>query len=339
MSPHGKANSPMDEKSISPSRSWKKRLGRLVLWMLGVFLLVSLSLIGISLPNLTREVSPPEISGPRQIKKIAPNGETTRPGENETTPRPDDAPTSRTVILDASGREILNLRDFPHLSPTMRLLAEEWITAWKELEKIAEADSDSTTSARAQQKLVQTAQYIPGYLNFPLEWGKISYQEALDKEFNFLLQNGFARNSILGALPDEQVALPFAMRLDSICFDMRSRLLSELAIQHGEWRDSILAFSQINTYRRHQEYYDSSQIAQRCWEDELYCWRQMGLAGQVGLIARSYEKRIPLSQNPNLTNDLMHLPAEVSWNFMISELWRKRWNPPQNPDDPGQTVP
>jgi hypothetical protein len=323
----------MDENSVSPSRSWKKRLGRLALWMLGVFLLFSLGLIGISLPNLTQKVSPPEISGPRQLERIAQNGEVSRTDKNGETPRPDDEPTSRTVIVDASGREVLNLRDFPHLSPTMQLLTEEWIVAWKELEKIAKVDNDSTNSARARQRLFQIAQYIQGYLNFPLEWGNISYQKALDKEFMFLLQNGLACNSILGDLPDEQVALPFAMRLDSICFDMRSRLLSELAIQHGEWRDSILAFSQINTYRRHQEYYDSSQIAQRCWEDELYCWRQMGLAGQVGLIARSYEKRIPPSQTPNLKNDLMHLPAEVSWNFMISELWRKNWTPPQNPSE------
>ncbi|HNY29211.1 MAG TPA: hypothetical protein PKH31_17700, partial [Candidatus Sumerlaeota bacterium] len=108
--------------SPSPKRGFWRRLflwgllgGGVLFGVLGVFL------IGIALPDLRREVAPPEISGMEQIARV---------DNTRETPRLDDAPTSKTAALDLSGQVVLNLDDFPHLSPTMRREAETWIKTW-----------------------------------------------------------------------------------------------------------------------------------------------------------------------------------------------------------------
>jgi len=307
----------MDEKSVSSSRSWKKRLGCLALWMLGVFLIGSLVLIGISLPNLTREVSPPEISGPRQLEKTARDGETTRPGEDETTPRPDDAPTSRTVILDASGREILNLRDFPHLSPTMRYLAEEWIVAWKELNLEAGTVSDSTTRTLIQEKMQRLVEGMKRYWDLPRAWENATHHDSIYKIIEIERENSLNLGILSTLCRINEVGSPEEWAgLKSIHRNMEGRMVSELAIQDGEWDFAISSFRQF------VDDSSSSPMTQQCWEDEIFCWRQMGLAGRIGLVARSYDKRLPQRES-NLENYLMTLPSDTVIR-MMADYWRRR---------------
>jgi hypothetical protein len=335
--------SKMDEKTSLPPGKKKKWFWRLLIGGLAAFGLVSLGLIGISLPDLTRKVSSPVISGPRQLEKTARDGETALPDGNGETPRSDDAPTSRTVLVDASGREILNLRDFPHLSPTMRYLAEEWIVAWKELAPAQDLDQESTTTLYIQEKIGKSVEAFRQYLNLPQEWEKIPYQEALDKESIMRMKASSVladlRAVLAGKRNDSLLYDSSLLQYKTLDRDMGNRMQSELAIQHGEWRDAVHALFRFNTYRRDAERYDSLPVTQQSWEDELYCWRQMGVAGQIGLIARSYEESIPPPQNPNLTNDLMHLPAEFVWEFMTSKFSQKSWTPPQNPEEPTRTEP
>ncbi len=335
--------SKMNETASLPPGKKKKWFWRLLIGGVAGFGLVCLGLIAISLPNLTREVVPPVISGPRQLEKVEQSREMSHSDENRETPSTDDTPTSRTIIVDAAGQEILNLRDFPHLSPTMRYLAEEWIVAWKELEEAIGANTGSATPSQIRQKLLQSVEDFKACLNLPLEWGKMSYQETYDKLIENLESDAFRNgmhNDFRDGTESSLAVLRVLRKLDVVRGNMTSRVRSELAIQYGEWGEAVRASSEINTYREYQRPYDSRPVIEQCREDELFCWRQMGLTGRIGLVARSYEERLPRVQKPSLTNDLAHLPAEFVWGAMSEGgLWQKTWNPPQNPEEPTQTAP
>jgi len=327
-----------EERKPSPA-FWKKRLWRLVFWTLGTFLLVSLGLLALSLPDLTRKVAPPVISGSHPFEKTPQNGEVSRPDENGETPRTDDTPTSRTVLVDASGQEILNLRDFPHLSPTMRYLAEEWFVAWKELEKIAEVDSDLATRTLIQEKMQRLVEGMKRYLDLPLAWKNDTHYDFIFKmteigeknSLNLEVLSTFCRINEVGT-PGEWA------RLKSIHDDMNNRIQSELAIRHGMWGAAVDDLYRINS--GYEKSYDSRTVTRQCWEDELFCWRQMGLAGQMGLVARSCEERfLPQVETPTFRRHLMHMPAVAVWG-LARELSQKKNRPsPPASKEPTPTEP
>ncbi len=325
----------MNESSPPPD-PWKKRLWYLLFGVIGgtflLYCLFSFWLRSISDPNLNREIPPPEISGSSQAEKIMQNGEMLRS---------DDRPTSNTVIVDASGREILNLGDFPHLSPTMRYLAETWVGAWNVLDRGMEANKNSSNIPRIRQKMFQGAEAFKEYLNFPLKWGRTSYQDAEIGEGRLYTSYGYSVGNLLyGEFPKEM--LPYftvLMELSYLSSDMHYRMCAEVAIRYGEWREAVQYLSSINTFRRCEEHYDSLPVTQQCWEDELFCWRQMGSAGRAGVIARSYQESIPRPRYPNLTNNLMHLPAEFVWERIVNEQWRESETSSQNQKEPAQTEP
>ncbi|HPS02973.1 MAG TPA: hypothetical protein PLA90_15650, partial [Candidatus Sumerlaeota bacterium] len=96
-------------------------------------------LVVITIPNLWREVAPPEISGPNRVEGNA--------------AKPSAPPTPRTLSgsadVSTSGTRPLNLDDFPHLSPTMRKLAQGWLDQCAETDRLIAAISDPALRAQA----------------------------------------------------------------------------------------------------------------------------------------------------------------------------------------------
>jgi hypothetical protein len=114
-----KLNANSDNTPSTPPKrgGWR----RLFLWgaLAGgvVFVLLLIILIALTVPNLRREVAPPEVSGAHRVT------------QSQNSPEHLTLPTSGTlsVSVSTSGTQPFNLDDFPHLSPTMRKMTQEWL--------------------------------------------------------------------------------------------------------------------------------------------------------------------------------------------------------------------
>ncbi|HPS03555.1 MAG TPA: hypothetical protein PLA90_18635, partial [Candidatus Sumerlaeota bacterium] len=137
---------------------WPLLVGGGGLFLFGIFL------IAISLPNLCGELPPPEISGPERVARKT--SDSPDPGISGTGGVSSSAPTSTTHSL-------LNLDDFPHLSPTMRNLTQDWLDQCAETDQALAAITDPALRAQAAALLKNRGE-INAFLNLPLEWGEES---------------------------------------------------------------------------------------------------------------------------------------------------------------------
>jgi hypothetical protein len=227
-------------------------------------------LIRLTLPDLRREGTPPEISGTEQIARV---------DNNEKTLRPDNAPTSRTAVLDQSGRVVLNLDDFPHLSPTMRQFAEAWVEAWNETIRKIEVIDEPVLRGQLLEKMSRYADAFKSLLDFPVEWEKNSYGTSRDKIRLTQLQMYELFDRDIGYLGVRAKKSEEEKRIDDDIFRTFSmfhkfeyRMYFELAIQAGEWVDAA-----------HQGYLVN--------DERVFCFRQMGFAGKMVLAADFLKRR------------------------------------------------
>jgi hypothetical protein len=280
---------PNPDPNPSSSPSPKRGLGhRLFLWgLLGggfLFLLMALFLISITLPNL-REVPPPEISGPHQVVQSQ------KPLNSPT------SPTSQTLTVDASGKPgIPRLDDFSHLSPPMRELVRTWIARCEETNQALDTIPDPTLRAQVIAFLTNGRENLRKFLNCPLEWGKLPYEEAYEHATEYLAQPLYNSEWPSGNLKEIRTIYSKEGRTaDSLS---RRTSLEFFAYNH-QWNvavrtpidDSLLSlWCQEAGY----EYPESST-----WNEEVYSWRQMGGRGLVGLTARSCQRALRNTQLKN----------------------------------------
>lgn len=271
--------------SPSPKRGFWRRLflwglqgGGVLFGVLGVFL------IGIALPDLRREVAPPEISGPERVALSPDSSKNTF------------SPTTGTLSVsgDASGTSgSLNLDDFPHLSPKMRELAQAWLDQCEETSQALDTITDPALRAQAVEYLKKRK--IREFLNLPLEWGTCPYKEAL----RHVKDNRFDR--FYGLIVDSANLLRFreqcpvfykAYTKEVYCFMNASiRFSFEFSMFSEHWGNTtrLCVFPKMMLLVPDSPIQEDENLL---WEEEVYSWRQMGVKGTVGLTARSYQRAL-----------------------------------------------
>ncbi len=283
---------PETQSSVSPQP--KHRLRRFFLWILlgGIFLvfLGVVLLIGNALPDLSREVAPPEISGPERVA-------VSRDSSKDTS-----VPTSGTLSVsgDSPGTSgSLNLDDFPHLSPKIRELAQAWLD---QCEKTSRAlDTITDPALRAQAVGYLKTRKIRGFLNLPLEWGTCPYKEALQHvNEDYRVDQFYGRNNpnYLTLFYSQCREFDKAFKKELNCFlRVSSRLSFELSMSYKHWGNT----TQSCVFQKMELTEQSSPIGEDLlggtWEEEVYSWRQMGVKGAVGLTARSYQRALMKAAN------------------------------------------
>jgi len=277
--------------SLSPS---PKRGGwrRLFLWgLLGgglLFFLLTVFLISITLPNL-REATPPEISGPHQM------AQSQKPSNHST------SPTSATQSISTSTSEtqsLLNLDDFPHLSPKMRELTQAWLEQHEKIRQAIEAQiTDPVLRAQMLAKLKDRQEKVWALLNLPLEWENQTYEEAwrrrVEDNPSYIFDIGGNTNEEKSRFRDEYPELRRMLSSERICvLGISSRTWFELSIHYQDWGSAV---DDGNNYARPPDFdplFQSQGKTYHTWEEESYCWRQLGGPGLVGLTARSYQRTL-----------------------------------------------
>jgi hypothetical protein len=277
----------MTESSASPSPHPKRPFRRFFIWMvLGGISLLFLGLvllIGLTLPDLRREVTPPEISGPQ---RVVPSSDSSKNAS---------FPTSGTLSVsgDTSGTSgSLNLDDFPHLSPKMRELAQVWLDRCEETSQALDAITDPALRAQALGYL--KTRKIRGFLNLPLEWRTCPYKEALQHVIGDYRVDRFYGRDNPNNLPLFYPQCPEfdkALKKELNCFVRASARLSlELSMFYKHWGNTTQLCVPMTLTERVSPIQEN--LHNETWEEEVYCWRQMGPKGMLGLTARSYQRAL-----------------------------------------------
>lgn len=304
---------PITESGTDSSIRPKPRFGRYLRWVMfgatAVVFLFCAFLIAITIPNLRREVAPPEISGVEQLARNA--------------AKPSAPPTPRTLSgsadVSTSGTCPLNLDDFPHLSPTMRNLAQGWLDQCAETDRLIAAISDPALRAQALSLLKGRETRMRAFLNLPLEWESQPCRETFRHLTGAAIrQNPYGaayfglRNSYQHFVPEEIAAAPieFLQKLPELADSlgrevtrldvMTERMYFELQVRNRMWNTAAVSCvradraAHANFYN--QKPYDAwvreRQAEAYAWEEEVYCMRQAGVAGLAGLTAHSYQRAL-----------------------------------------------
>jgi hypothetical protein len=298
-------------------------LGGISLLFMGLLLL-----IGLTLPDLRREVTPPEISGVEQIARV---------DNTRETPRLDDAPTSKKAALDLSGQVVLNLDDFPHLSPAMRREMETWIKTWNtRIVPDTLVIKDPVLRNQNWEVLSRYVEVIRSYLNLPLEWGKISNATVVAREDTYSPE----RNRVAGiGYPDDG--------------GLQERMRFERAVCYEDWAEAV-GFKDTGVtaetvgpdgmrYCGNFGWHDMGDagvlakvvptVDQDTWNERMYCWRQMGIAGQLGQVANSYERSLRTQIRNGKAVYVLSLPSGFVWD-VSHDVWKVWGKPPKNPTPP-----
>ena len=299
---------PITESGADSSIRPKPRFGRYLRWVMfgatAVVFLFCAFLIAITVPNLRREVAPPEISGVEQVARNA--------------AKPSAPPTPRTLSgsadVSTSGTRPLNLDDFPHLSPTMRKLAQGWLDQCAETDRLIAALSDPALRAQALSLLKDRETRMRAFLNLPLEWESQPCRETFRHigELEpyglacFGLRDLYLHFDIPGV--DPWKSIEFLQKLpelaDSLAREvtrldvMTERMYFELQVHNRMWNTA--ASSCVRADRAaHANFYNQKpcdawvrarNAEAYAWEEEVYCMRQAGVAGLAGLTAHSYQR-------------------------------------------------
>jgi len=290
-------NTQTDPVSPPPKRGfWGRVLFRgMLIGGIGLVLFLAF-LITITLPNLRREVAPPEISGPGQVER------------NRNASPSSTTPTSGTLSGTAAD-SLLNLDDYPHLSPTMRKLTQAWLDQCAETDKALETISDPTQRAQALEFLKDREKKIAALLSLPLEWENLTFSKAQERQTQLRLPESY--NSFCKALglrynfswpqgePGEKCPIPeFGAALGKEMYWSLiacNRMQFELRVHHRFW--DVAAYTCIANSDGQNAAQTGSLPANHpewvevnTWEEEVYCLRQNpGVRGWVGLVGRSYQ--------------------------------------------------
>jgi len=285
-------------------------LGGISLLFLGLLLL-----IGLTLPDLRREVAPPEISGPGR-GAVSPDS-----SENSL------SPTSGTLSVsgDTSGTfGPLNLDDFPHLSPKMRKLAQSWLDQCEETSRALDTITDPALRAQALGYL-KDREKVWAFLNRPLEWGRQGFEANQKAIENFRLHGRpdstererlYAGPTIsytasgeffsgLGKSLEEVKEFQKkcgefvrAFEKEKTQFEVLARRsFLEFCIQDGHWAEAAGACGAAaresqggdNFQFFRGEYHRTPEFGEvSTWDEELYCLQQSNLGASYKTV-RSYQ--------------------------------------------------
>jgi hypothetical protein len=255
-------------------------LGSLSLVLFGLVLL-----IGVTLPDLRREIAPPEISGPERVAVSQDSSKAAL------------APTSGTLSVsgDTFGTSgSLHLDDFPHLSPKMRELGQAWLDQCEETSRALDAITDPALRAQAVEYL--KTRKIRGFLNLPLEWGTCPYKEALRhvEDYRFDRFYGLIVDSANRPRFREQCPVFYkAYEKEIYCFMRAScRLSFEFFMSYKHWGNTTYSCVFPTSLALGSSIQEGENLQDGTWEEEVYSWRQMGVKGTVGLTARSYQRAL-----------------------------------------------
>lgn len=282
----------------------------------GAVLFVSLLILltVLTVPNLRREVAPPEVSGAHRVTRTVPEQ------TNSSSPA-SPKPTSPRSDVPSGPPSLFNLDDFPHLSPTMRTLSQAWLDQCEETSRALDSIPDPDRRNQMLHFLRIRKDKMRAFLNAPLEWENQTFKEAESRTWR-------ARSIYYGGILDFSPELDTTIRKEAI----RSNVLSErmafeyyasrkmwdLAADACGWADretschnEFLKAWQLgwadretfshNEFRRawrrgKQPPADPESLAEyrevNTWDEEVYCLRQMGGRGLVALTARSYQQAV-----------------------------------------------
>jgi hypothetical protein len=276
----------MIELDSTPPPQPKKRFGRVLLWvaLLGavVLFLCTTLLVAITTPTLRREVKPPVISGPQQVSRSS--GILDRPTSNTLSAS---TPTSGTQAF-------LNLDEFPHLSPKMRELTQAWLDRCAETDNALDSITDPALRARAAAFLKGRVEKMRMFLNFPLEWEGQPYQKTLDALALYRFSNRDESNSdtwkmLLQQCPEFAAVFEKERSRSSV---LKFRLSFEFCAERQHWNSAAEWCAAADRMSHLDSPYLIELRDMNAWDEEIYCWRQMGPAGLAGLTARSYQRAL-----------------------------------------------
>ncbi len=333
----------LNANSDNPQSSPAKRGGwwRFFLWaaLAGgvVFILLLVALIALTVPNLRREVAPPEVSGAHRVAQ--PKNSPDRPA----------VPTSGTlsVSVPTSGTQPLNLADVPHLAPTMRKKPQEGLDRGAEPDRALAAIADPVLRAQAAELLKDRRNMCP-FLNLPLEWENLSFEEAHNHvwewhhweegqikvlplhPYHLTLEEsererarGLVKPSpFLETCPEFYRAFSKEISYLPCAFE---RMDFELRVNKNDWKKAAWDCTWAHVYcppdpnapflygpppsEEWRKQYEEWTILNRwrsseyqktyTWEEEVYCLRQMGLEG-VPLLTVGSCQRALYKGAPNL---------------------------------------
>jgi hypothetical protein len=296
---------------------WRRFLFRgILIGGIGLILLLAF-LIVITVPNLRREVAPPEISGPEQAER------------NRNASPSSTAPTSGTLSGTASDstsgtHPILNLDDYPHLSPKMRELAQAWLDQCAKTDKALETITDPVLRAQFLEFLKKCRKNIQVFLNEPLKWDKYTGRDGAGyvghkwDKFPYYsspnaissIKNGDDWMQFKKAHPE----FSRAFAEESFGMDpLFERMEFEFAVYNHRWNVASYTCAMNDFY---------PLTHPNSWEEELYCIRQMGVPGWACLAGRSYQHaldsqrqgQVPSSGFQSYLRFAGHLPIIVIYN-------------------------
>jgi len=247
----------------------------------GVFFLAFL--VVITVPNLRREVAPPDISGPGQVER------------NRNTSPSSMAFTSGTLSATASDstsgtHPFLNLDDYPHLSPKMRELTQAWLDQASETDKVLETIPDPVEHDQARAFLKEQREKIHAVLALPQNRDRQAFQN-MNRWYFMFPENVSLVTDTFHMFLCSHPKFAAALKEETIRFcTLSERMAFEFYVREGDW---ALAATSCATADRHSSGELSSYRRwekMNSWEEEVYCLRQMGVQGWARLAGRSYQR-------------------------------------------------
>jgi hypothetical protein len=201
-----------------------------------------------------------------------------------------------------------NLDDFPHLSPTLRNLARVWFERCAETDKAIETIPDLTLRRQAIVFLEGRREKMRAFLNFPLEWKSPPgpQTEEIWTRFRFYNRDAVdeeAWNNLLTQYPDFADVLEREQRRLHVA---RFRMFFELCAHNRRWDEAAEWCASAERISR-LDYPDLSEFREVSqWDEEVYCWRQMGPTGVLALSARSYQRALDTRMQNLPTSPFYH---------------------------------
>ncbi len=295
----------------------------------GIFLVLLLTfLVAVTVPNLRREVAPPEISGPGQVERNT--------SESSTSP----TLGTLTVTDSTSGTQsFLNLDDYPHLSPKMRELTQAWLDRVSGTDKVLETIPDPVKRDQARTFLKEQREKIHAVLALPQNRDRQAFQNMNRWYFMFpenvrLITDTF--HMFLSSHPKFEAAL----NEEGIRFcTLSERMAFEFYVREGDWALAATSCAtadrnssgELSSYRRWEK--------MNSWEEEVYCLRQMGVPGWACLAGRSYQRALdslwhnqpPANRFQYNLRTLGYLPMNAGLSI-FAEKTKENESAPKNSD-------
>jgi hypothetical protein len=296
-------------RRFHPVRFWTNVGCGFLLFLFLVFLFATV------IPDLCRRVPPPYISGQNTTESEAPDSspiETEKDGSD---------PTSWTLPVASSGDpSLLNLDDFPYLSPKIKGLAQAWLDQCAETSQALETIPDPIEREQARV-LLKEREKIHAVLALPENWDRKTFESTNRWYFMPREIDTFLREHPEFKKAFEEEATRF--------WTLSERMTFEFYVHEKNWKLAAKSCAIADRYSswEHPTYCRWERI--NSWEEELYCLRQMGAPGLPCLLGRSYQRAFDSGWS-SLSPDNKRMVELRNWGYLPLEyrndyqaLWKK----------------